>query len=53
MGLTIAVGVVYVMGRALGLNPSRTIASLAERNIDLLLCAEGSTGTGIGTPSQF
>ncbi|WP_415842195.1 GMC family oxidoreductase, partial [Paracidovorax anthurii] len=37
-----------IVPRALGLNPSRTIAALAERNVDLLLQAERGSGTGIG-----
>lgn len=36
-----------IVPRALGLNPSRTIAALAERNVDLLLRAEDGRGTGI------
>lgn len=37
-----------IVPRALGLNPSRTIAALAERNVDLLLQAESGKGTAIG-----
>lgn len=38
-----------ILPRAVGLNPSRTIAALAERNVDLLLRTDGGSGTGIGT----